>query len=137
MTTERYSSSSLVSNAYTNEQNMAQCTYFKNISQVIAFFFCSSVLCGAWSKSQAGRIMVLEATMSTLFVRDIGVPRSLTMPLKSTSSKASFSQFGISKRRDRGRVDRTKDTCEMGRNFTKCTWSYWIEVASTCISVAK
>jgi hypothetical protein len=81
--------------------------------------------------------MVLEATMSTLFVRDIGVPRSLTMPLKSTSSKASFSQFGILKRRDRGGVDRTKDSCEIGRNLTKCTWSYWIEGASTCISVAK
>jgi hypothetical protein len=81
--------------------------------------------------------MVLEAAMSTLFVRDVGVPRSLTMPLKSTSSTASLSQFGISKRRDRGRVDRTKDTGEMGRNLTKCTSSYWIEGASTCISVAK
>jgi hypothetical protein len=49
---------------------MSQRTYCKSISQVVAFFFCRSVLCGAWSKSQAGRTMVLEAAMSTLYVRD-------------------------------------------------------------------
>ena len=68
--------------------------------------------------------MVLEAAVSTLYVRDVGVPRSLMMPLKSTSSKASSSQFGISKRRDRGRVERTKERhlCEADVDISMNNW---------------